>query len=109
MLDGEQGPARQKAMDLLVRYGEALGAERLVDTNNVCATVGATAPFVRDFAAQHPGGFDAVFSEFSLDSAEVVKIPKLKTYPPPLTRGGAPTQAERQGVAAELVQLSRKG
>ena len=43
MLDGADGPAVQKAMDLLVRYGEALGAERLVDTNNVCATVAQTA------------------------------------------------------------------
>lgn len=44
MLDGKEGPAKQKAMDLLVRYGNALGAERLVDTNNVCGTVVATNP-----------------------------------------------------------------
>ena len=31
MLDGSEGRAVQKAMELLVRYGEALGAERLVD------------------------------------------------------------------------------
>ena len=36
MLDGEQGEAVAAAMDLLVRYGEVLGAERLVDTDNVC-------------------------------------------------------------------------
>jgi len=35
MFDGEQGRAKARAMDLLVRYGEALGAERLVETNNV--------------------------------------------------------------------------
>jgi hypothetical protein len=29
MLAGAQGPAVRKAMDLLRRYGEALGAERL--------------------------------------------------------------------------------
>lgn len=28
MLDGKEGLARQKAMELLVKYGEALGAER---------------------------------------------------------------------------------
>jgi hypothetical protein len=77
MLDGEQGPARQKAMDLLLRYGEALGAERLVDTNNVCATVGATTPFIRDFAAQHPGGLDAVFSEFSTEIDKWAKVVKF--------------------------------
>lgn len=52
MLDGAEGPAVQNAMDLLVRHGEALSAEKLVDTNNVCATVGATTHFIRDFAAQ---------------------------------------------------------
>lgn len=43
LLDGSEGLARQKAMELLVRYGEALGAERLVDTNNVCVSVTAGA------------------------------------------------------------------
>lgn len=28
MLDGKEGLARQKAMELLVKYGEALGTER---------------------------------------------------------------------------------
>ena len=40
MLDGREGKARQKAMDLLVRYAEALGAERFVDTNNVAGVPG---------------------------------------------------------------------
>ncbi len=70
MLEGAQGKAKQKAMDLLVRYGEALGAERFVDTNNVCGTVGASTPFLREYSSRH-GGMDAVFSEFNLDSAEV--------------------------------------
>jgi predicted aconitase len=34
MLDGAHGAAKARAMDLLLRYGEALGAERLVETNN---------------------------------------------------------------------------
>ena len=39
MLDGRSGRARQKAMELLVRYAEALGAERFVDTRNVAKPV----------------------------------------------------------------------
>ena len=35
MLDGREGKATQKAMELLVRYANALGAERFVDTRNV--------------------------------------------------------------------------
>ena len=44
MLDGRAGPAKQKAMDLLMRYGEALGAERLVETNNVAGAFNASTP-----------------------------------------------------------------
>jgi hypothetical protein len=40
MLDGRRGKATQKAMDLLVRYAEALGAERFVDTKNVAGVPG---------------------------------------------------------------------
>jgi predicted aconitase len=79
MLDGRDGAAVQKAMDLLLRYGLALGAQRLVETRNVVASVSATTPFMRDFARQN-GGMEAVFSKFSLDSDEVVSIPKVRTF-----------------------------
>jgi hypothetical protein len=58
MLDGCDGAAVQKAMDLLVRYGEALAAERLVQTNNVCGTFVAAGPMIREFASK---GNDAIF------------------------------------------------
>jgi predicted aconitase len=108
MFDGAQGPAVQKAMDLLVRYGRALGAERLVETNNVVASVSATTPFMRDFARQN-GGMDAVFSQFSLDSDEVVKIPKIKAFTTHTQLGFDPEQAPRMGVDEEAVHFFRKG
>jgi predicted aconitase len=108
MLDGRQGKARQKAMDLLVRYGEALDAERLVDTRNVCGTMGATTPFLREYGQSH-GGLDAVFSEFNLDSAEVVEIPKVAVYSSHLQHGIDPDHAERQGIAPAVVTLHKNG
>ena len=42
MRDGRDGNAVARAMDLLIRYGEALGAEDFVETRNVCGTVTAT-------------------------------------------------------------------
>ncbi|MBN3801462.1 DUF521 domain-containing protein [Paraburkholderia sp. Ac-20336] len=108
MLDGRDGPAVQRAMDLLVRYGEALGAPRLVDTNNVCGTVGATMPFLRDYAAQH-GGLDAVFSEFNLDSPDVVEVPKAKVFSSHLQQGLDPEHAQRQGIDSQIVKLYRQG
>jgi predicted aconitase len=108
MLDGKEGPARQKAMDLLVRYGEALGAERFVDTKNVCGTIGASTPFLREYSSKH-GGMDAVFSEFNLDSAEIVEIPEVRVPSSHLQQGIDPEHGERQGVSAEVVRFHRKG
>jgi predicted aconitase len=107
MLEGKAGPARQKAMDLLVRYAQALGAERFVDTNNVCGTIGASTPFLRDFGAKH--GLDAVFSEFNLDSAEVVEIPKVSVHSSHLQQGLDPEHAELQGIPPEVVKVYRQG
>jgi len=108
MLDGAEGPARRKAMDLLVRYGEALGAQRLVDTNNVCGTFGAATPFMRDFADRH-GGLDAVFSQFSLDSDEAVDIPAVRAYSCHLIQSVDPAKAGVQGVSPQVVELHRRG
>ncbi|MHA6789558.1 aconitase X [Pseudomonas bijieensis] len=108
MLAGDQGPAVQKAMDLLVRYGEALDAEYLVDTRNVAGTIGATTPFLRQYA-EREGGMDAVFSEFNLDSAEVVKIPKVKVFSSHLQQGIDPRHAERQGISPDVVRIYETG
>ncbi len=106
MLDGRKGCAIQKAMELLVRYGEALGAEKLVDTNNVCGTMIATNPFIREFAAKF-GGLDAVFSEFNLDSSEVVEIPMVKAFSCQLEQSMDPDHWQTQGVARELYELNK--
>ena len=44
MRDGAEGDAVAAAMDLLIRYGAALGAERLVDTRNVAGTMTQPSP-----------------------------------------------------------------
>ncbi|MGD8217169.1 aconitase X [Pseudomonas thivervalensis] len=108
MLAGDQGPAVQKAMDLLVRYGEALDAQWLVDTRNVAGTIGATTPFLRQYA-EREGGMDAVFSEFNLDSAEVVRIPKVKVFSSHLQQGIDPRHASRQGIGEDVVRIYETG
>jgi len=52
-----------------------LGAEKLVDTKNVCGGIPGGLPFVRDFAKE-AGSIDAVFSEINLDAGEVVEVPR---------------------------------
>jgi predicted aconitase len=107
MRDGEQGAAIAKAMDLLIRYGEALGAESLVETRNVCGTVTATTPFMRDFALAK-GGLDAVFSEFNLDSAEVVPVPKVRAFSSHLQLGFDPHHPLEMGLSEQIVEFYRK-
>lgn len=108
MRDGRDGEAVALAMDLLVRYGEALGAERLVETNNVAGTVSATTPFMRNFA-EKGGGMDAVFSEFNLDADRVVEIPPARVYTTHLQLGFDPRQGERMQIAEEVVRFYDKG
>ena len=78
MLDGAEGPAKQKAMDLLVRYGEALGAENFVDVTNIAGVPGSSTMFLHEYYKEHGGGsFEDVFSRFDLDSDESVPFPKV--------------------------------
>jgi predicted aconitase len=107
MRDGRDGPAVAKAMDLLIRYGEALGAQGLVETRNVCGTVTATTPFLRDFAYEK-GGLDAVFSEFNLDSSEVVPTPRVKAFSSHLQLGFDPHHPVEMGVSDEIVQFYKR-
>jgi predicted aconitase len=77
MLDGRDGKARQKAMELLVRYAEALGAERFVDTRNVAGVPGSANPFLQNYYKDKGAdGLDAIFSHFDLDSDELIDVPQ---------------------------------
>jgi predicted aconitase len=105
MLDGAQGEAVQAAMDLLVRYGEVLGAERLVDTDNVCganlfgsrhlSVCGLTGP---------DAGFspnDRGFSEHSLDAPRPLAIPPVRAQSYQLIGPMDTENWEVQGLAPE--------
>src|SRR5947209_17011018 len=99
MYDGVHGRAKARAMDLLVRYGEALGAERLVETNNVAGAFNASTPSVRELASK---GFDAVYSELNLDSLEVIEVPRMVANTCQLITGIDNEQWRAQGVPEHL-------
>ena len=70
MLDGDHGAARQKALELMIRYAEVLGAERL-----------CTISWADLFCGSHhylevagSDDFDTVFSKMSLCSDSTVKL-----------------------------------
>src|SRR4051794_37875158 len=106
MLDGTQGRAKARAMDLLVRYGEALGAECLVETDNVAGAFNASTPSVRELVKK---GFDAVYSELNLDSAEVVEVPKMVAHTCQLITGIDNANWRTQGISDELADQQKRG
>lgn len=73
ILDGEEGPARQKAMELLVRYGEVMAADEMCSVtwadlfcgcHSYLDVVGST-------------DFDEVFSKMALCTDETVSLEKM--------------------------------
>ena len=103
MLDGRDGKARQKAMELLVRYAEALGAERFVDTRNVAGVPGSANPFLQNYYKdKNRDGLDAIFSHFDLDSDELVDVPQAVVPTFHLQGGADPTAWQTLGVKVEV-------
>src|SRR5579863_3256701 len=106
MLDGAFGVAKQKAMDLLVRYAEALGAERFVDTSNVAGVPGSSTLFLQNYYRQHAGdsSYEAVYSLYDLDSDEVAAIPPASGSCCHLQGGMDPQRWPEQGFSREAFE-----
>jgi predicted aconitase len=107
MLEGREGLAVQKAMELLVRYGDALGAERLVDTNNVCGAVTAPTPEKMEMVKIEglERALNAGFSEMNLDSDVVIEVPRVKVYTCQLIQRFGPDTAGLHDGSRELLNL----
>lgn len=103
LLDGRRGRAHQKAMELLVRYAEALGAERFVDTNNVAGVPGSSTLFLKNYYQQHAGdgGYEAIYSLYDLDADEIMPVPKADAYCCHLQGGMDPENWAELGMSAE--------
>ncbi|TNC23338.1 aconitase X [Amycolatopsis alkalitolerans] len=76
MVDGAEGPAVAAAMDLLVRYGEALDCERFCDIRNVAGTMTQPSPAKAKIVQEH--GWDKAYAMINLDSDEEFEVPQMK-------------------------------
>ncbi|MEU6646120.1 aconitase X catalytic domain-containing protein [Saccharomonospora sp. NPDC046836] len=94
MLDGAEGPAVAAAMDLLVRYGEALDAEHLCNIRNVAGTMTQPSPAKAKLVAE--GGWDKAFSVINLDSDADLEIPDMRV----------PTCQLQQGFGGDSVGIA---
>ena len=107
MLDGASGPARRKAMELLVRYAEALGTDRFVETDNVAGVPGASSPYLNNYYKEHGGSYNAIFSLFDLDSDEIVEVPKMNVHSCHLQGGIDPENWQTLGAKPEHLKISQ--
>ncbi|GAA4668126.1 aconitase X catalytic domain-containing protein [Amycolatopsis dongchuanensis] len=76
MIDGAEGPAVAAAMDLLVRYAEALDCERFCDVRNVAGTMTQPSPAKAKLVAEH--GWDKAYAVINLDSDGDFEVPAMK-------------------------------
>jgi predicted aconitase len=88
-------------MDLLIRYGEALGAEDFVYTDNIAGVPGSSPKWIKDYYAEDGGDYRAVFSRFDLDSDEVVDVPRINGFACHLQGGMDPELWREQGMTEE--------
>ena len=105
MLDGAAGPAKQRAMNLLLRYGEALGAERLVSVTNVAGTWSTGAQAMRPHSIK---GLDALFSKFNLDADDVVDMPQVEVSTCQLIHGVDTRNFKVMGVTTEAAERQQR-
>src|ERR1700685_4849369 len=88
MRDGAEGDAVAAAMDLLIRYGFALEAERLCDIRNVAGTMTQPSPVKARLVAE--GGWDKAFAVINLDSDLDLTIPQMRVPTCQLQHGVGP-------------------
>lgn len=80
MLEGKEGLAKQKAMELLVEYAEGLGAGEFVDTNNVAVLTGLF-PYPELIKKLAPTlDPDEIASKFFLNSDELLAVDRVKAF-----------------------------
>ncbi|HWK76281.1 aconitase X catalytic domain-containing protein [Microbacterium sp.] len=77
MAAGEAGEAVAAAMTVLVEYGEIMGAERLVETDNVC---GAEIFGKRHSSVLGTTDPSTLFSRFALNSDAPMQVPPVRAH-----------------------------
>ena len=106
MRDGAEGTATAAAMDLLIRYGDALACDRLCDVRNVAGTMTQPSPVKERLVAE--GGWDKAFAVINLDCDTDIEVPAMRVPTCQLQHGFGP---DAQGIVpypARNIELQAK-
>ncbi|GAB7020738.1 aconitase X [Halostagnicola bangensis] len=107
MLNGEEGPAKQVAMDLLIRYAEALDVDRLINTDNVAGVPGAVNEFLENYYGGGSTSHNEIFSRYDLDSDRVVDVPDTEAGATRLQGKVEPKHWDELGTDQKNAELDR--
>ncbi|UCG68455.1 MAG: aconitase X catalytic domain-containing protein [Thermoplasmata archaeon] len=102
ILEGEYGEVEQEALKLLVKYGEALNAGRLVDVQSVHTAMAVPGQFAKIVTGNYP-----LLNQILLCSKKRIKIDKLKVYTTTHVCDIEPYHYKEFGVSEEVMQANR--
>lgn len=105
MLEGKRGLAVQRAMEFMVKYGDALGAEEFVDVHNVCGTMSNTTPFLNKVLGDFDS-FEHLISELNYDTNDIRELPRVEVFSCQLEHGLDPDTWKIQGVSQSKYDLN---
>ena len=76
LLNGKHGKDKQKAMEFIVEYAIALGAEKLVEISSVTGGLGSSKNIMEDLEKENYD-MEKIFCEYKLNSSEKVPVDKV--------------------------------
>jgi predicted aconitase len=105
MRDGAEGAATAAAMDLLIRYGDALACDRLCDVRNVAATMTQPSPVKERLVRE--GGWDKAFAVINLDCDTDIEVPAMRVPTCQLQHGFGPDARGVVPYPAQRIELQQ--
>jgi len=105
MRDGAEGAATAAAMDLLIRYGDALACDRLCDVRNVAGTMTQPSPVKERLVRE--GGWDKAFAVINLDCDTDIEVPAMRVPTCQLQHGFGPDARGVVPYPAQRIELQQ--
>lgn len=105
MRDGAEGAAVAAAMDLLIRYGDALACERLCDVRNVAGSMTQPSPVKERLVRE--GGWDKAFAVINLDCDTDIDVPAMRVPTCQLQHGFGPDARGVVPYPAQRIELQQ--
>ena len=102
VLEGERGLAKQEALKLLIKYGKALGAEKLVEVQSVHTAMAVPEQFAKIISGKY-----SLLNQILLCSEKQIKLDKMKVFTTTHVCSIEPYHYKEFCVSEEVMQVNR--